>query len=104
MTVLGSKGVVRIGGQYMDRLDDCRVEGLDAPKLPASPPPNDYGGYTGSAANHHFVYDNVMDVLLRGAEIATPIEEGLAVVRVIDRVHRLGRADTTGADTTGADT
>lgn len=104
MTVLGSKGVVRIGGQYMDRLDDCRVEGLDAPKLPASPPPNDYGGYTGSAANHHFVYDNVMDVLLRGAAIATPIEEGLAVVRVIDRVHRLGRAEATGLDTTGADT
>ena len=49
----------------------------DHPQLPASPPANDYGGYTGSAANHHHVYDNVLDVLLRNGEVATPTEQGL---------------------------
>jgi len=91
MTVVGSKGAVRIGGQYMDRLDECKLSSGQRPSLPPPPPPNDYGGYTGSAANHHFVYDNVMDVLLRGAPVATPIAEGLQVVQVIDHIHALGR-------------
>ena len=91
MTVVGTKGTLRIGGQYMDRVEDFNIPGCDHPALPASPPANDYGGYIGSAANHHHVYDNVLDVLLRNGEVATPIEEGLAVVRAIEHMNRLGR-------------
>ena len=50
-----------------------------------------YGGYKGSAANHHHVYDNVLDVLLRNKSIATPIEEGLLVVQAIESMHEKGR-------------
>ena len=92
MTVMGRSGTVRIGGQYMDRLEGFELPNTPKPTLAQAPPPNDYGGYTGSAANHHHVYDNVMDVLLNGGEVATPIEEGLAVVEAIEAMHRLGRA------------
>ena len=91
MTVMGTQGTLRIGGQYMDRVEDFNIPGCEHPALPASPPANDYGGYTGSAANHHYVYDNLLEVLLRGGKVATPIEEGLAVVSAIEHMNRLGR-------------
>lgn len=92
MTVVGENGTVRIGGQYMDRLDEFALPGVVRPDMSNVAPPNDYGGYKGSASNHHHVYDNVVDVLLGGASVATPIEEGLAVVRVIAQAHALGRS------------
>lgn len=92
LTAMGTRGSVRIGGQYMDRLDEFAIPGESRPEWDHMPPPNDYGGYQGSAANHHHVYDNVMDVLLRGAPVATPIEDGIAVVKAIETMNRLGRA------------
>ena len=91
ITVMGSKGVVRIGGQYMDRMEEFVLPSLEKPVMELPPPPNDYGSYKGSAANHHHVYDNVLDALLRGATIATPIEEGISVVRTIEAIHAMGR-------------
>ena len=91
MTVMGTRGTVRIGGQYMDRLEEFQLPETSKPTLAQSPPPNDYGGYTGSAANHHHVYDNVLDVLLEGHAVATPVEEGLAVVAAIEAMHAKGR-------------
>ncbi len=91
MTVMGHKGTVRIGGQYMDRLEEFQMPDTRKPTLAQAPPPNDYGGYTGSAANHHHVYDNVLGVLLDGHAVATPVEEGLAVVAAIEAMHAKGR-------------
>ena len=91
MTVMGTDGTVRIGGQYMDRVDEFALPGVQRPEMGQTPPPNDYGAYQGSAANHHHVYDNVANVLLRGDQVATPIEEGLAVVAAIEAMNRLGR-------------
>nr|WP_255360105.1 Gfo/Idh/MocA family oxidoreductase [Lewinella sp. 4G2] len=87
LTVIGTKGTVKLGGQYMNDVRHCHVEDLDFPDLPASAPGNDYGGYTGSAANHHFVIDNVVDVLNGRAKVATPVSEGIAVVRAIEAMY-----------------
>lgn len=91
MTVMGTAGTVRIGGQYMDRLEEFALPGTPRPDMGQAPPPNDYGAYKGSAANHHHVYDNLMDALLRGADVATPIEQGLAVVKAIEAMNQKGR-------------
>lgn len=87
LTVIGERGTVKLGGQYMNELRYCHVEGLDFPELPPSSPANNYGPYTGSAANHHFVIDNVVDVLNGKAEIATTAAEGRAVVGVIEAIY-----------------
>ncbi|MEM9526685.1 MAG: Gfo/Idh/MocA family oxidoreductase [Bacteroidota bacterium] len=93
LTVIGSRGTIKLGGQYMNEVRYCHVEDLDMPDLPASNPANNYGPYTGSAANHHFVIDNVVDVLKGRAEVATTAEEGLAVVRVIEDIYALGKLE-----------
>ena len=87
LTVIGTRGTVKLGGQYMNEVRYCHAKNLDFPDLPASEPGNDYGGYTGSAANHHFVIDNVVDVLNGRAEIATPLRDGVMVVRVISAIY-----------------
>ncbi|MEM6771800.1 MAG: Gfo/Idh/MocA family oxidoreductase, partial [Bacteroidota bacterium] len=93
IAVVASRGSVRLGGQYMDKLTHCNILGIEPPDLGESPLPNDYGPYQGSAANHHFVIDNVVDVLKGRAEVATTAEEGLAVVRVIEDIYALGKLE-----------
>ncbi|MCP9235778.1 Gfo/Idh/MocA family protein [Lewinella sp. JB7] len=90
LTVIGSRGTVKLGGQYMNDLRYCHVAGVTAPALPPSAPPNHYGPYEGSAANHHFVIDNVVEVLRGRAEVATPAGEGRMVVDVIQAIYRAG--------------
>ena len=90
LTVIGAKGTIKLGGQYMNEVRYCHVDGLSFPELPTSAPGNDYGGYTGSAANHHFVIDNVVDVLQERGQIATPVDEGVTVVKTIEAMYAAG--------------
>ncbi|MDZ7846890.1 MAG: Gfo/Idh/MocA family oxidoreductase [Owenweeksia sp.] len=52
LTILAEKGTVKIGGQYMNEVEYCHVQDYEMEELAASNPPNDYGPYKGSAANH----------------------------------------------------
>jgi UDP-N-acetyl-2-amino-2-deoxyglucuronate dehydrogenase len=87
ITVIGSKGSIQIAGQYINEVKYCHVDGYTFQGLPPGSPPNEYGGYQGSASNHHFVIDNVVDVLLHAAKPAVSAEEGRKVVEVIQRMY-----------------
>ena len=88
MTIVGEKGAVKIGGQYMDKVEYCHVKDYLMPELPPTNPGNDYGAYKGSAQNHNYVIDNVIDVLNQRATITTNALEGLKVVDIIERIYR----------------
>ncbi|THH34960.1 Gfo/Idh/MocA family protein [Neolewinella litorea] len=92
-TVIGSRGTIKLGGQYMNEVRYCHAEQFTAPALPPGPASNNYGPYQGSAANHHFVIENVVDVLNGRAEVATTAAEGRAVVDLIERIHRASQPD-----------
>jgi predicted dehydrogenase len=92
LTAIGERGTIKLGGQYMNEVRHCHVEGLAFPDLPPSSPANNYGQYTGSAANHHFIIDNVVNVLNGEAKVATPANEGLAVVQIIQDIYDFGLA------------
>ena len=53
ITVVAEHGSVKVGGQYMNEVEYCHIKNYSMPKLANSNPPNDYGSYKGSAANHH---------------------------------------------------
>lgn len=89
LTIVGEKGSVKIGGQYMNEVEYCHIEGYTMPELPPSSPANDYGHYKGSAANHHFIFSNVVDVLKNRTTITTNALEGLKVVEIIERIYKL---------------
>ncbi|KAA5533761.1 Gfo/Idh/MocA family oxidoreductase [Taibaiella lutea] len=89
MTIIAENGSVKIGGQYMDKVEYCHVKDYVMPELAPTNPGNDYGAYKGSAANHHYVIENVVDVLKGRATITTNALEGLKIVDIIEKIYAL---------------
>jgi predicted dehydrogenase len=87
MTIIAEKGTVKIGGQYMDKVEYCHIDGYTLPVLPPTNPGNDYGAYKGSAQNHNYIIDNVVNVLNKKANITTNALEGMKVVDIIERIY-----------------
>lgn len=87
MTIIAEKGTVKIGGQYMNEVEYCNIEGYEMPELAEGNPANDYGAYKGSAANHVFVIENVIRSLRGEETITTNAMEGLKVVEIIERMY-----------------
>ncbi len=87
ITIIGSKGTVKVSGQYMNEVVYCHVKDYEMPELAPSNPPNDYGHYKGSAQNHHLVIENVIEKLTDKGNITTNVLEGLKVVDIIERIY-----------------
>ena len=89
ITVIAENGSVKVGGQYMNEVEYCNVKDYTFTDLPPSNPANDYGHYKGSANNHPFIFENVVDVLKGRKPITTNALEGLKVVDIIERIYSL---------------
>lgn len=87
MTIIAENGSVKIGGQYMDKVEYCHVKDYELPVLAPTNPGNDYGAYKGSAQNHHYIIDNVVNVLRGNDSITTNALEGMKVVEIIERIY-----------------
>jgi predicted dehydrogenase len=88
ITVVGSKGSVKVGGQYMNEVEYCKIKDYDLPELSETNPPNDYGPYKGSAANHHYIIENVVNTLNGKETITTNALEGMKVVEIIEKIYK----------------
>lgn len=87
LTIIAEHGTVKVGGQYMNEIVHCDISGYEMPELPPSNPANDYGDYKGSAANHGYVFENVVAALSGKERITTNALEGLKVVDIIERMY-----------------
>jgi UDP-N-acetyl-2-amino-2-deoxyglucuronate dehydrogenase len=88
MTIIAEHGSVKIGGQYMDKVEVCNIKDYTLPELAPTNPGNDYGAYKGSAANHQYVIENVVEVLQGKNSITTNALEGLKVVDIIAKMYK----------------
>ena len=73
----------------MEQVEYCHILDYQLPEIAPANPPNDYGAYKGSAANHQYVIQNVIDTLLGRSTITTNALEGLKVVEIIERIYAL---------------
>jgi len=89
ITILGEKGTVKVSGQYMNEVTYCHIKDYVMPELAPSNPPNDYGLYKGSAQNHQYVIQNVIEKLNNKGSITTNVLEGLKVVDIIERIYEV---------------
>jgi UDP-N-acetyl-2-amino-2-deoxyglucuronate dehydrogenase len=87
ITIIAENGSVKVGGQYMNEVELCHIKDYTIPVLAQSNPPNDYGPYKGSAANHHYIYENISNVLNGNESITTNALEGMKVVDIIEKIY-----------------
>lgn len=87
MTIIAENGAIKIGGQYMERVEYCHVKGYKMPELAPTNPGNDYGAYKGSAQNHNYIIENVVNVINQRDTITTNSLDGLKVVEIIERIY-----------------
>lgn len=89
LSVLGTKGSAKIGGEYLNKIEYWNVEGYPMPeKHVEGAPPNEYGNYRGSSSKHDFVFREVIKKII-GDENANFIDgiEGRKTVEIIEAVH-----------------
>jgi UDP-N-acetyl-2-amino-2-deoxyglucuronate dehydrogenase len=87
ITIIGQNGTIKVGGQYMDKIEYCHIKDYIMPTLAPTNPANDYGAYKGSAANHHYIIENVVRTLKGDSSITTNAMEGMKVVDMIERIY-----------------
>lgn len=87
ITLFGSKGTVKIGGQYLNTLEHFEVEGEQNPGLTSERGENDYGTYKGSMSNHDKVYENVLQALDNQEFNLVEGEEAAKTVRMIELLY-----------------
>lgn len=88
ITVFGSKGTVKVGGQYLNELEHFSVEGMQRPHLPAGNGANNYGHYQGSMSNHDKVYDQLIAALQDPRQQLLEAEEALHTIRLIEHIYQ----------------
>jgi UDP-N-acetyl-2-amino-2-deoxyglucuronate dehydrogenase len=89
VTIIGENGTMKAAGQYMEKIDYFNVKDYPEPELEPSSPPNDYGSWKGSAANHAFVIDNVIRALNGEPYEMAGAPEAAASVEIIESVYKL---------------
>jgi UDP-N-acetyl-2-amino-2-deoxyglucuronate dehydrogenase len=86
--IVAENGSVKVGGQYMNEVEYCHIKDYTLPDLAPTNPGNDYGAYKGSAQNHNFVIENIVDVLNNRKSVSVNALEGLKVVEIIERIYQ----------------
>lgn len=89
ITIIGSRGSIKVAGQYMNEVEYCHIKDYAMPELAPSNPPNDYGTYKGSAQNHHYVIQNAVETIQNKSTISTNLLEGLKVIDIIERIYQV---------------
>jgi predicted dehydrogenase len=86
LTMIGSKGNVKVGGQYMEKLDFVNLEEqFEMPVFDQISPANQYQYYSGSADKHDDFLERVIYCLQNNKEPEIGLEDELKVVHFIEQ-------------------
>jgi UDP-N-acetyl-2-amino-2-deoxyglucuronate dehydrogenase len=91
LTIIGEKGTVKIGGQYLNTLEYQCIKDHTIEITDKGNEPNQYGTYVGSMSNHDKVYANIIAVLQQGDSISTNFFEGLKTVEIIEKIYQAAK-------------
>ena len=88
ITLIGRDGLIKIGGAYLNEIEQWDVRGVPAPAYgESSDAPNVYPTYQGTSSNHHRVIADVVRDVLSGETSVVDGREGLRTVRAIERIY-----------------
>lgn len=86
ITVLGEKGIVKIGGEYLNTIEYADIDGYELKINEPSAPANDDGTYQGSMRNHGAVYKSMINHLTKGKPYYTSAQEARATIALIRKI------------------
>ena len=86
LTIIAEKGSIRIGGEYMNKIEYQLTDGAGL-QLPEPGSANDYGFYKGSMSNHDKVYENLVKALQDDNHPFTSATDGWKTVETIERIY-----------------
>ncbi len=88
ITIIAEKGVIKIGGQYLNKIEYWDV--LNCPMPDTSgfiDTPNDYGRYKGTSSNHDKVINDITKLLLGQRLNVVEGDEGIKTIEVIEKIY-----------------
>jgi len=116
LTILGEKGMVKIGGAYLNKIAFAEIEGVKLPiefaqerhlendfenykeqnhkeqnnkeqnRANQTNQANDYVTYQGSMRNHHHVYSSMVNTLKHGTNYYTSVSEAASTIQLIQQI------------------
>ncbi len=88
IALFGENGSVKIGGEYLNKLEYQMIKDYTIKTLPKCRRANNYGTYKGSMSNHDKVYENVVDVLMNNGNIAVSGIDGIESIKIIETIYK----------------
>ncbi|MBS1665958.1 MAG: Gfo/Idh/MocA family oxidoreductase [Bacteroidetes bacterium] len=92
LTIIAEKGMVKIGGEYLNKLEYQYIQDSPMTLMDEGKEANDYGSYQGSMSNHHLVYQHVEEVLTKGIKNEFDGTNGLKTVEMIEKIYQAADA------------
>jgi len=91
ITIIGEYGTIKIGGQYLNKIEFWDVRSLPLPEDTAFvDKPNAYGKYQGTSSNHDKVIDSVVAELLHERHNVVEGDEGIKSIAAIQMIYDAG--------------
>lgn len=88
ITIFGTKGTVKIGGQYLNTLEYQQIQGFQLASIADKGQPNNYGHYTGSMSNHDKMYAYMFTTMADEAPIPVSTYDALKTVEIINKIYQ----------------
>ncbi len=88
LTVLGEKGMVKIGGEYLNLLEYAHLERGTISLKKEAAPANQYGTYQGSMGNHGQVYKSLVASLQKGEPYYTSAANAKDTIELIQQIMK----------------
>lgn len=88
ITIIGEKGTVKIGGQYLNKIEYWDVEGFPLPEgIEFSDKPNAYGKYQGTSSNHDKVIKSIISQMQGRSFETVDGFEGIKSIAAIELLY-----------------
>ena len=89
ITIIGEHGTIKIGGQYLNKIEFWDVRGYPLQDgIEFTDKPNAYGKYQGTSSNHDKVIKTIISTM-RNEEVYVDAVEGFEGMRCVDAIEKM---------------
>lgn len=91
ITIIGEKGTIKIGGQYLNNIEYWNVESIPCPDLTEVEENNIYERGKNTKSNHDMVISNYIALLNGEKNESVDGEEGLKTIEAIEKIYKASK-------------